>query len=187
MFPAAGATAASSSCALEGGRTVLQSDAVRIYRVSVGSGRHRHQQTAACALGRTGRFTLPNGWHYSTAGRFIAGSQQVNTDTGDSYGFIRLYDANGRRLLRSIDVGGFGDARLLSFPLLSAQGSLAWVESVYNASMSAFTSHEIHESSNAAEDIVVDGSPDIDPTSLAAAAHSLYWQRAGQISSAPWS
>jgi hypothetical protein len=113
--------------------------------------------------------------------------EQANTNTGDSYGFIRLYDANGRRLLRSIDVGGFGDARLLSFPLLSAQGSLAWVVSVYNASMSAFTSHEIHESSNAAEDIVVDGSPDIDPTSLAAAAHSLYWQRAGQISSAPWS
>jgi hypothetical protein len=183
---AAPAAQAATRCAVGSGTTVLQTHSIRVYTATAQRNHRRVRHTYGCVLRASRRTELPNYWGLVSIGDFVAASQLTSTGTGDIYGHIRLFDLRAGRKTADVAVGGFGDPRAMSSIVVSAKGSLAWIENIYWPSSVGFRTYEVHVIAPGAPELTLDSGPDIDPTSLAASLGQLYWTKAGVAVSTAW-
>jgi hypothetical protein len=173
-------------CAAASGTTLLQTNTIRVYTAPSTQRVGEPRRTYGCTLRSTRRTVLPSAWRTVTAGSFVALSHLTDTETGDIYGAIRVYDLRSGKLTRKVAVGGFGDPRAMSSVLVSATGSLAWAEAVYAPSLAGFTNVEVHLISGTGGEVTIDSGAGIDAGSLAASARNVFWMKDGTPMVAAW-
>jgi hypothetical protein len=188
---AAGSAQARSTCTPRGSKTVAANTKVRVFTFrKSGSDTTR---LYACRLRGRKRYLLASAQEQGGTGtavslvrvidRFVAWDAQPFDDSErynpDFQGFPstvnELDTTTGTRTSRPATTGSPAPSSVTAL-VLTGSGSLGWIGSA--------STLEVHLYANGG-DTVLDTGPDIDPTSLAAAQHELYWMRAGAPRSAP--
>jgi len=182
---------ARSTCTPHGSKTVAANTKLRVFTLTKsGSDTTR---LYACRLKNRKRYLLASAQEQGgtgtavslvrVVGRFVAWDAQPFDDSQrynpDFQGFPstvnELDTGSGQRTSRPATTGSPAASSVTAL-VVTGSGSLAWIGSAATL--------EVHLYENAA-DTLLDSGADIDPTSLAAAAHELYWTRGGLPQSAP--
>jgi hypothetical protein len=191
VLAAAAPAQARSTCNPHGSKTVAADAKVRVFTLrKSGSDTTR---LYACRLTSRKRYLLASAQEQGgtgtavslvrVVGRFVAwdaqpfdDSQRYNPDFQGFPSTVNELDTGSGQRTTVPATTGTPAASSVTALLVTGSGSLGWIGSAGTL--------EVHLYENAG-DTLLDSGTDIDPTSLAAAAHQLYWMRAGLPRSAP--
>jgi hypothetical protein len=190
---AAGPAQARGTCSPHGSKTIAANTKIRVFTLrKSGSDTTR---LYACRLTNRKRYLLASAQEQGgtgtavslvrVVGRFVAwdaqpfdDSQRYNPSFQGFPSTVNELDTGSGRRISSPATTGSPAASTVTALLVTGNGALAWIGSAGSV--------EVHLYANAS-DTLLDSGTDIDPTSLAAASHHLYWMRAGVPRSAPLS